>query len=128
MESLVESNAMFGQGGCCLGISYPQTYDMPVLAICEAACQMNKAGFPIKAPEDMIPLVGQVDDLKMLKNNAIAFVIAGMKRGQCMMPSMIRTMIEVPRAAILANQTATQAEFFSPRTNVFTPNGLWFLR
>ena len=139
----MESNPTFGHGGCCLGISYPQIYDMQVCATFEAACQVGKASIDIKASKDMtrlvgkvnkvgmlrknaiamIPLVGKVDELKILNNNAIPVVDAGMQKGQCMMPWMVGTMIEVPRAAILANQVTTQAEIFFFRTNDLTQMG-----
>ena len=101
----------------------PKIYDMPVRAIFEAAGQVKKAGIPIKAPEDMIPLVGQVDKLKILKNTAIAVLNAGMQKGQCMMPWMIGTMIEVPPAAISANQIATGTQFIPFVTNDLSQMG-----
>ena len=72
IESLEESNPIIGHCGCRLGITYPKIYDRRVRAVSEAACYVKKAGIPIQAPEIMIPLVGKVEWLRILKENAIA--------------------------------------------------------
>lgn len=128
IEGLVESNPMLGHRGCRLGITYPEIYDMQVRAIMEAACQVKKAGIPIKAPEVMIPLVGKVDELRILKENAIAMIETVMKEQKCVIPYMIGTMIEVPRAAVTADKIAEEAEFFSFGTNDLTQMGCGFSR
>lgn len=128
IEGLAESNPMLGHRGCRLGITYPEIYDMQVRAIFEAACQVKKAGIPIKAPEVMIPLVGKVDELRILKQNAINVLEDVMKEQKCVIPYMIGTMIEVPRAAVTADKIAEEAEFFSFGTNDLTQMGCGFSR
>jgi pyruvate,orthophosphate dikinase len=128
IESLEESNPMLGHRGCRLGITYPEIYNMQVRAVFEAACQVKKAGIPIQAPEIMIPLVGKVDELKILKDYAIAEAEAVMKEQSCTLKYMIGTMIEVPRAAVTADTIAKEAEFFSFGTNDLTQMGCGFSR
>eukprot|EP00668_Euglena_longa_P011161 GGOE01013543.1.p1 GENE.GGOE01013543.1~~GGOE01013543.1.p1 ORF type:complete len:965 (-),score=280.04 GGOE01013543.1:350-2917(-) len=128
IESLVEANPMLGHRGCRLGITYPEIYNMQVRAIFQAACQIKKAGIPIAAPEVMIPLVGKVEELTILKQNAIEVADKVMKEQGITLKYMIGTMIEVPRAAVTADVIAKEAEFFSFGTNDLTQMGCGFSR
>jgi pyruvate, orthophosphate dikinase len=123
VEDLHEFNPMLGHRGCRLGMTYPEVTEMQARAICEAAVEV--AG---SKPEIMIPLVGNVRELsnqKAIVQDAIATVEAekGVK-----LDIMIGTMIEVPRAAVTADQIAEEAEFFSFGTNDLTQMGCGFSR
>jgi len=123
VESLHEFNPMLGHRGCRLGISYPEVTAMQVRAICEAAAAV--AG---SKPEIMVPLVGHVKELIMQKtiiHEAIAEVETARK---IKLDIMIGTMIEVPRAAMTADEIAEEAEFFSFGTNDLTQMGCGFSR
>jgi len=111
---------MLGHRGCRLGITYPEIYDMQVQAIIEAACNLNKKGAKI-IPEIMIPLVGTVKELTILKENA-KNVIATVLKAQNIkkLDYLIGTMIEIPRAALIADQLGVEADFFSFGTNDLT--------
>lgn len=128
IEALAECNPMLGHRGCRLGITYPEIYNMQVRAVFEAACQVTKAGIPIHPPEIMIPLVGKVEELRILKGYAIAVADTVMKEMKCPLQYLIGTMIEVPRAAVTADTIATEAEFFSFGTNDLTQMGCGFSR
>ncbi|MBF0424012.1 MAG: pyruvate, phosphate dikinase, partial [Magnetococcales bacterium] len=120
VESLKEFNPMLGHRGCRLGISFPEIYEMQVRAIMEAACHMVKTeGFEI-VPEIMIPLVGVESELKFLKNRAVTVCESVMKEYGITLEYHIGTMIELPRAALIADQLAHTAEFFSFGTNDLT--------
>ena len=120
IEYLHEFNPMLGHRGCRLGITFPEIYDMQVRAIMTAACELVKnEGFSI-VPEIMIPLIATVKELSVLKRNAVTIceeVIAG---HGVKMEYLIGTMIELPRAALTADEVATEAEFFSFGTNDLT--------
>ena len=123
VENLHEFNPMLGHRGCRLGMTYPEVTEMQARAICEAAVEV--AG---SKPEIMIPLVGNVKELanqKAIVEEAIAAVEVekGVK-----LNVMIGTMIEVPRAAVTADQVAEEAEFFSFGTNDLTQMGCGFSR
>ncbi len=119
-ESLHEFNPMLGHRGCRLAITFPEIYDMQVRAIMEAACELIRdEGFEI-VPEIMIPLVGEVKELAVLRRNAARVadeVIAGYG---VEVKYLIGTMIELPRAALTADAIAREAEFFSFGTNDLT--------
>lgn len=119
VDSLHEFNPMLGHRGCRLGITYPEITEMQARAIMEAACKLTKEGIKV-LPEIMIPLVGTKAELanqKELVRNVCEQVIA--ETGQ-KVDYMIGTMIEIPRAAITANEVAEVAEFFSFGTNDLT--------
>jgi pyruvate,orthophosphate dikinase len=120
VESLHEFNPMLGHRGCRLGITYPEIYDMQVRAIMEAACELVKdEGFEI-VPEIMIPLVGHVRELEILRANAVRIADEIIARYGVEVEYLIGTMIELPRAALTADEIAVEAEFFSFGTNDLT--------
>jgi pyruvate,orthophosphate dikinase len=120
VDSLHETNPMLGHRGCRLGISYPEIYDMQVQAIMEAACELVKNdGFSI-IPEIMIPLVAHVKELAILRQNAIRVADEVIARYGVKVEYLIGTMIELPRAALTADEIATEADFFSFGTNDLT--------
>jgi len=119
VDSLHEFNPMLGHRGCRLGITFPEIYEMQVEAIIEAAINVKKK--KIKAlPEIMIPLVGTVAELAMLKTmtNEVAKAVQAKKKTK--VSYLVGTMIEIPRAALIADQIAEEAEFFSFGTNDLT--------
>jgi len=130
VEALHEFNPMFGHRGCRLGIIYPEISEMQVRAIMEAACNVRKAGTPVK-PEIMIPLVGHVKELALQRQLAVKVaeeVLAANGLSKNDIPYLVGTMIEVPRAAVTADEIATEAEFFSFGTNDLTQMGCGFSR
>ncbi len=118
-EKLKEFNPMLGHRGCRLGITYPEISEMQVQAIFEAATELTKEGFKV-IPEIMIPIVGDVNELKYLKELLIRVAEDVMKKAGKKIKYLFGTMIEIPRAALLANEIATEAEFFSFGTNDLT--------
>ncbi|TKY92019.1 MAG: pyruvate, phosphate dikinase, partial [Candidatus Methanomarinus sp.] len=116
---LHEFNPMMGHRGCRLGITYPEIYEMQVRAIFEAACELANEGYTI-VPEVMIPLVGHVNELKVTRENAETTAQQVMKETGVKLEYLIGTMIELPRAAITADEIAQEAEFFSFGTNDLT--------
>ena len=120
VEFLHEFNPMLGHRGCRLGLTYPEIYDLQVQAIMEAACELNRdEGFKI-VPEIMIPLVAVVEELKRLRENAVKICEEVQGRYRVKIDYLIGTMIELPRAALIADEIATQADFFSFGTNDLT--------
>lgn len=127
IESLVEVNPMLGHRGCRLGNTYPEITEMQARAIIEAAMNVKKKGIPVHV-EIMVPLVGNHKEFKYQKaiiDRTAAEVFA--ERND-KIDYMIGTMIEVPRAAVTANEIAEQAEFFSFGTNDLTQMTLGFSR
>lgn len=120
---LHEFNPMLGHRGCRLGITFPEIYEMQVRAIFEAACELKKAGKDVK-PEVMIPLVGNYKELEMLKDMTNEVAQATMERYGVKMDYLVGTMIELPRAAVTADEIAQHAEFFSFGTNDLTQTTL----
>ncbi len=119
VRSLQEFNPMLGHRGCRLGITFPEIYEMQVRAIMEAACAVSREGVKVE-PEIMIPLTGTAGEMRvtyeMTKTVADAVVVeTGVE-----VKYLIGTMIEVPRAALVADQIAQDAEFFSFGTNDLT--------
>ncbi len=130
VEQLHEFNPMLGHRGCRLGLTYPEVSAMQVRAIMEAAINVKKKGIPVH-PEIMIPLVGTVNELREARKQAeevITQVLKEKKITKSYIPYMIGTMIEVPRAAVTADQVAEEAEFFSFGTNDLTQMGCGFSR
>jgi pyruvate,orthophosphate dikinase len=119
VESLHELNPMLGHRGCRLGITYPEITEMQVQAIIEAACRVARKGVKVY-PEIMIPLVGTKAELANQRQIAVATAEAVMKAEGVKVDYMVGTMIEIPRAALTANEIAEVAEFFSFGTNDLT--------
>ena len=118
-DSLHESNPMLGHRGCRLGVTFPEIYEMQVRAIMEAACDAAKKGVKVK-PEIMIPLVAHVNELASLKAMTVEVAEEVMKAYKVKLDYMVGTMIELPRAALTADEIAHEAEFFSFGTNDLT--------
>ena len=130
VDSLKELNPMLGHRGCRLGISYPQITAMQTRAIIEAALNVAKKKVKVK-PEIMVPLVGSVKELKLQKEvilNTIEEVKKEKHIKKLPFSVAIGTMIEVPRAAVTADEIAQEAEFFSFGTNDLTQMGCGFSR
>ena len=127
VEQLHEFNPMLGFRGCRLPIVYPEIGDMQVRAIIEAAIAVKKKGKEV-LPEIMIPLVGTVEELVILKKRAIAVAEEVMQKAGTKVDYLIGTMIEVPRAALTADQIAEEAQFFSFGTNDLTQMTFGFSR
>jgi len=127
VDSLHEFNPMLGHRGCRLAVTYPEIYDMQVEAIFEAACEVKEAGIKV-LPEVMIPLVGDVAELRMLKQNALKVAEKVLKKNNQQIEYLIGTMIEVPRAALTADDVAKEAQFFSFGTNDLTQMTFGFSR
>lgn len=119
VEGLSESNPMMGLRGCRLGLTYPEINEMQVRAIFTAACDLKKEGLNVK-PEVMIPLIGHVNELKTVKNLLERVAKEVMAEKGVNVDYMFGTMIEIPRAALTADQVAEEAEFFSFGTNDLT--------
>ncbi|HKL24825.1 MAG TPA: pyruvate, phosphate dikinase [Desulfuromonadales bacterium] len=120
VDSLHEFNPMLGHRGCRLAVTYPEIYDMQVRAIMEAACELIKdEGYQI-VPEIMIPLVGEVKELSILRANAIRVADEVIAEYGVEVTYLIGTMIELPRAALTADAIAREADFFSFGTNDLT--------
>ncbi|MGO1527858.1 MAG: pyruvate, phosphate dikinase, partial [Senegalia sp. (in: firmicutes)] len=128
IEELGEVNPMLGHRGCRLAVTYPEIYKMQVRAIIEAAIQIKEEGFEDIKPEIMIPLVGHIEELKYVKGQILEEIEKVFEEKQTKVKYMIGTMIEIPRAAITADEIATEAEFFSFGTNDLTQMGFGFSR
>ena len=127
VEELHEFNPMMGHRGCRLGISYPEITEMQARAVFEAGLNMRAKGIDVKA-EIMVPLVGTLREFNLQADvirRTAAAVFA--ERGETL-PYMLGTMIETPRAALVADSIASQAEFFSFGTNDLTQMTLGFSR
>jgi pyruvate,orthophosphate dikinase len=117
--ALHEVNPMLGHRGCRLGVVYPELTEMQAQAIFEAAVQVQKEGIKV-LPEVMIPLVGHVNELKLQETSVRKVAQAVKSKSKVKLEYMIGTMIELPRAALTAEQIASVAEFFSFGTNDLT--------
>ncbi|MBI5025664.1 MAG: pyruvate, phosphate dikinase [Nitrospirae bacterium] len=118
-KSLHEFNPMLGHRGCRLGITYPEIYEMQVQAIMEAGCELAKQKVKV-IPEIMIPLVGHINEFKVMKELVIRVAEDVQKKYKTRVKYTVGTMIELPRAAITADEIAKEAEFFSFGTNDLT--------
>ena len=117
--SLHEANPMLGHRGCRLGISYPEVYEMQARAIFEAACELAGRGVDVK-PEVMIPLVGEPKELSILRELVERVASDVMTEKGQLVDYLVGTMIEIPRAALVADEIAQYADFFSFGTNDLT--------
>lgn len=127
VQSLEEFNPMLGHRGCRLAITYPEIYEMQTQAIMEAACELNKEGYDIE-PEIMIPLIGDVRELLYIKEKVEKVAKDVLSNHGVSFEYKIGTMIEVPRAAITADEIAKEADFFSFGTNDMTQMTYGFSR
>jgi pyruvate, orthophosphate dikinase len=119
VRGLQESNPMLGHRGCRLGITYPEIYEMQVRAIFEAAVILDREGLRVE-PEVMIPLTGTVGEMRVTRELAIRAAEAVLAAAGARIPYSVGTMIEVPRAALVAERIAREADFFSFGTNDLT--------
>jgi pyruvate,orthophosphate dikinase len=119
VESLHEFNPMLGHRGCRLGNTYPEITEMQARAIIEAACDLKKEGMDPK-PEIMIPLIGTVQEYKMQEEIIRRVAEQVIEEKGVKVDYLVGTMIEIPRAALTANEIAAHAEFFSFGTNDLT--------
>ncbi len=127
IDDMVEANPMLGLRGCRLGIMHPEIYAMQVRAITEAACRLAKQGKDPK-PEIMIPLVSVVTELETLRGETEKVIADVIEREGCELDIAIGTMIELPRAAVTADEIAKAADFFSFGTNDLTQTTFGFSR
>jgi len=127
VASLHEFNPMLGHRGCRLAVSYPEIAEMQTRAVIEAAINVTREGISV-TPEIMIPLVGDVKELKYVKDVVVRTADAIIKESGVDLKYLVGTMIEVPRAAITADEIAKEAEFFSFGTNDLTQMTFGFSR
>jgi len=127
VHELHEANPMLGFRGCRLGIIYPEIYEMQVRAIFKAACRLVKEGkHPV--PDIMIPLVATKEEMRILRVMVDSIAPVIMKEYGCQVEYMVGTMIELPRAAMVADQLAQHAQFFSFGTNDLTQTTFGYSR
>jgi pyruvate, orthophosphate dikinase len=127
IEGLHETNPMLGHRGVRLSVTYPEIAEMQTRAVIEAAIQVNKEGMNV-VPEIMIPLVGDVKELKYVKDIVVETADRIIKESGVKLEYLVGTMIEIPRAAITASEIAKEAEFFSFGTNDLTQMTFGFSR
>ena len=119
VEQLHEFNPMLGHRGCRLGITYPEIYEMQARAIAEASVNVARDNVDVR-PEIMIPLIGTAKELEILREKVRTVVDEVMEREKVEVKTLIGTMIEIPRACLVADQVAKHADFFSFGTNDLT--------
>ena len=127
ISELHEFNPMLGFRGCRLSIVYPEISEMQINAIVDAAIEVKKKGINV-IPEIMIPLAGKVEELEILINQAKKIIDEKVKKSGVKIKVLLGTMIEVPRAALTADEIAKIAEFFSFGTNDLTQMTCGFSR
>ena len=127
ITALHEANPMMGHRGCRLSITFPEIARMQTRAVIEAAISVNREGYNV-VPEIMIPLVGDVKELKYVKNVVVETAEEVMEEQKMKIVYHIGTMIEIPRAALTADEIAKEAEFFSFGTNDLTQMTFGFSR
>ncbi len=128
ISSLHEFNPMMGHRGCRLAVSYPEIAEMQTTAVINAAINVTKKGVYTVSPYIMIPLVGEVKELKYVKDVVIATADKLIRDAGTDMKYEVGTMIEIPRAALTADEIAREAEFFSFGTNDLTQMTFGFSR
>jgi pyruvate,orthophosphate dikinase len=117
IEELSEFNPMLGHRGCRLAVTFPEIYRMQTRAIIEAAIDIKEKGYDAICPEIMIPLVGHIEELRYVKNQIAEEIAMVFEERDNTVKFIVGTMLEVPRAAITADEIAEEAEFFSFGTN-----------
>ncbi|MFX0040801.1 MAG: pyruvate, phosphate dikinase [Promethearchaeota archaeon] len=127
IRSLSEENPMMGLRGCRLGIVWPEINEMQVKAIFQAACELKLKGINV-IPEVMIPLVGMISELQYVKAQLMEVALDTIKSYNVDLEYKFGTMIEIPRAALTADEIAIEAEFFSFGTNDLTQMTYGFSR
>ena len=125
--SLHEMNPMLGHRGCRLSITYPEIAEMQTRAIFEAAADLTREGYDVQ-PEVMVPLVGSLMEIKILREKIVSIADKVMNEKNLKFAYKIGTMIEVPRACLIADKIAREAEFFSFGTNDLTQMTYGFSR
>ena len=127
VSALHELNPMLGHRGCRLGVTYPEIYDMQVQAIIEAACNVKEKGVTV-CPEIMLPIISTEQEFSILKDDVHRIAKEVMQKKGVQIEYMVGTMIELPRAALIADKIAKHAEFFSFGTNDLTQMTFGFSR
>lgn len=127
IRSLSEENPMMGLRGCRLGIVWPEINEMQVRAIFQAACELKLQGVEV-FPEIMIPLIGMISELQFVKAQLLEIAEETIKDYGVKLDYKFGTMIEIPRAALTADEIAMEAEFFSFGTNDLTQMTFGFSR
>jgi len=127
VQGLHEFNPMLGHRGCRLAVTYPEIAEMQTRAIIEAAINVNKEGMNV-VPEIMIPLVGEIKELKYVKDVVVKTANEIIEKAGVKLEYKVGTMVEIPRAALTADEIAKEAEFFSFGTNDLTQMTFGFSR
>mgnify|MGYP005848630287 FL=1 len=127
IADLHEFNPMMGHRGCRLAVTYPEIAEMQTRAVIEAAINVNKKGMNV-VPEIMIPLVGEIKELKFVKDIVVKTADEVIQKAGVKLEYKVGTMIEIPRAALTADEIAKEAEFFSFGTNDLTQMTFGFSR
>ncbi|AUD65028.1 pyruvate, phosphate dikinase [Tenericutes bacterium MZ-XQ] len=127
INELHETNPMLGHRGVRLSVTYPEIAEMQTRAVIEAAIEVNRQGMNV-VPEIMIPLVGEVKELKYIKDVVVKTADEIIAASNVDLKYTVGTMIEIPRAALLADEIAKEAEFFSFGTNDLTQMTFGFSR
>lgn len=128
VDGLHEANPMMGHRGCRLSVSFPEIGDMQARAIIRAAIQVNQETGMNIVPEIMIPLIGEYKEMRYVKEIIVQAVEDELKKAGSQITYLVGTMIEVPRAALTADEIAKEAEFFSFGTNDLTQMTFAFSR